>query len=304
VALLLSSDGRVRTDDDLVFYNAPSAENGAVRVLGRRAGNGRTAEGLEVALPALPGEVNSIVVAATMSDARFGDLTNLQLSISAAGSDTPAASVDLSGSGAERAYVAAESYKRGDLWKVRAVGQGWDGGLVGLATEYGVTIDHDSASTRSHGPRNPPDAGITRRRRRLRRVRPKTDLRRQGCHPGQAIQEHGRGKRGARSLWNHAGGVQGNPRHHLGIRTGGGSVSTNRCRPTSNETPGHVARGEAVRFGRRHPYRRRAPPGRRTRHHPKRGSGSARPDRPAPSRSCCECRWPAEPVCARRGTSR
>ncbi|WP_158086485.1 TerD family protein [Streptomyces phaeoluteigriseus] len=32
-ALLVAADGRVRSDDDLVFYNQPSAESGAVRHL-------------------------------------------------------------------------------------------------------------------------------------------------------------------------------------------------------------------------------------------------------------------------------
>ncbi|WP_199551700.1 VWA domain-containing protein [Streptomyces sp. N35] len=37
--------------------------------------------------------------------------------------------------------VLVELYRRGGGWKVRAVGQGYDNGLAGLATDYGVTID-------------------------------------------------------------------------------------------------------------------------------------------------------------------
>jgi stress response protein SCP2 len=36
-ALLLGSDGRVRSDEDFVFYNAPVGAEGAVRLLGKRA---------------------------------------------------------------------------------------------------------------------------------------------------------------------------------------------------------------------------------------------------------------------------
>lgn len=41
----------------------------------------------------------------------------------------------------ETVVVLAELYRRGDAWKVRAVGQGYASGLAGLATDYGVDID-------------------------------------------------------------------------------------------------------------------------------------------------------------------
>jgi stress response protein SCP2 len=36
-ALLLGEHGRARSDEDFVFYNAPTAGNGAVRLLGKRS---------------------------------------------------------------------------------------------------------------------------------------------------------------------------------------------------------------------------------------------------------------------------
>jgi len=39
------------------------------------------------------------------------------------------------------ALMVGELYRRGDSWKFRAIGQGWDTGLAGLATEFGVAID-------------------------------------------------------------------------------------------------------------------------------------------------------------------
>src|SRR5690606_22674230 len=41
----------------------------------------------------------------------------------------------------ETVVVLAELYRRGEGWKVRAVGQGYASGLAGLATDYGVDID-------------------------------------------------------------------------------------------------------------------------------------------------------------------
>ncbi len=39
--------------------------------------------------------------------------------------------------------VLAELYRRGDGWKIRAVGQGYATGLAGLATDYGVEVDSE-----------------------------------------------------------------------------------------------------------------------------------------------------------------
>lgn len=40
----------------------------------------------------------------------------------------------------ERAVVLFEFYRRDSTWKVRAVGQGYDDGLTGLARDFGVTV--------------------------------------------------------------------------------------------------------------------------------------------------------------------
>ncbi|MCQ4121199.1 TerD family protein [Rhodococcus tibetensis] len=55
--------------------------------------------------------------------------------------------------GSETAAICLELYRRGDEWKVRAVGQGYDGGLAELLTRHGVEVDEpvstDPAPTRS-----------------------------------------------------------------------------------------------------------------------------------------------------------
>lgn len=41
----------------------------------------------------------------------------------------------------ERAVILFEPYRRGAEWKVRAVGQGYQDGLAGLARDFGVRLD-------------------------------------------------------------------------------------------------------------------------------------------------------------------
>ena len=116
-----------------------------MRLLGRHSSAGRSGEKLGVNLSALPADVHSVVVAATMSGGSFNELVDLDLLVSASDCKTPALRVDLSGAGAERAYVAVELYRRASEWKIRAVGQGWNSGLAGLSAEYGVDIEPGAA---------------------------------------------------------------------------------------------------------------------------------------------------------------
>jgi stress response protein SCP2 len=41
----------------------------------------------------------------------------------------------------ETVTIAMEIYRHGSGWKVRAVGQGYDTGLAGLAADYGINVE-------------------------------------------------------------------------------------------------------------------------------------------------------------------
>ncbi|GAB7063638.1 TerD family protein [Streptomyces mexicanus] len=68
--------------------------------------------------------------------------------VSVAGPDgTELAGCTLTGLDAESAVIALELYRRQGAWKVRAVGQGYAGGLVELLTDRGLPRAHDLAHT-------------------------------------------------------------------------------------------------------------------------------------------------------------
>ena len=48
---------------------------------------------------------------------------------------------EMAGLSTESAVVCVEIYRRGEQWKVRAVGQGYDDGLAGIASAFGVDVD-------------------------------------------------------------------------------------------------------------------------------------------------------------------
>ncbi|MFF3843787.1 TerD family protein [Streptomyces sp. NPDC002328] len=59
---------------------------------------------------------------------------------------TEVASYTLTGLGAESAVVALELYRRQGVWKVRAIGQGYAGGLAELLTDQGLPQAHQLAA--------------------------------------------------------------------------------------------------------------------------------------------------------------
>ncbi|WP_432488658.1 TerD family protein [Kineococcus sp. SYSU DK018] len=135
-ALLLTGAGKVRSDGDLVFYNQPEHSSGAVR-------HGRDGA-VEVDLPAVEAGVERVVLAASADGGTFGQVPGLHLRVlDAAGAEL--ARFDVPEAGTETAFVAGELYRRGDGWKLRAVGQGYDSGLAGLATDFGITVDEGAA---------------------------------------------------------------------------------------------------------------------------------------------------------------
>ena len=141
-ALLLGPDGRVRSDEDFVFYNAPSGGDGAVRLLGKRTGDDSAEDRVAVDLEALPPDIGTVVILASLDAADgvgFGDVAGLALDVVDAGGESQVR-FNVAGAGPETAMVLGELYLRGDEWKFRAVGQGWDSGLAGLATDYGIDV--------------------------------------------------------------------------------------------------------------------------------------------------------------------
>jgi stress response protein SCP2 len=142
-ALLVTADGKVRSDDDLVFYNQPSAESGAVRHL---AADAEGPERIEVDPAALPAEVDRVVLVASCdpdnATRTFRDVRNVRIRAVQPGGETvlfrPPALTD-----GERAVLLTELYRRGPAWKLRAIGQGYADGLAGLATDFGIEVAED-----------------------------------------------------------------------------------------------------------------------------------------------------------------
>lgn len=142
-ALVLGADGKVRTDDDLIFYNAPVGADGAVRLVGKTESEDGSEDRVAIDVEALPSSVHHVAIAASLQHddgLGFGSLGELSLTVlDQAGEEL--FGYDITDASTETAFVFGELYLRSDQWKFRAVGQGWAEGLAGLATDYGISID-------------------------------------------------------------------------------------------------------------------------------------------------------------------
>ncbi|MFG2519699.1 TerD family protein [Streptomyces sp. NPDC048527] len=143
-ALLLGPDGRVRSDEDFVFYNQPRHPSGKVWRLGKK----RVADGLtdtiQSDLAGLGPEVGRILLVASADDVSFDRVPALRILLydAAAAEGEPLAHFDVKPeTGAETALICGELYRRGEGWKFRALGEGYSNGLVGLATDFGISVD-------------------------------------------------------------------------------------------------------------------------------------------------------------------
>ncbi|MFG2528809.1 TerD family protein [Streptomyces sp. NPDC048516] len=149
-ALLLVS-GKVRDDGDFVFYNQAAHASGAVRHDGKRASGGAMTDSLTVALASVEPAVDTVVLAASADGGPFGSVPGLHIRVLDAASGAEIARFDSRDAGSETAFVLGELYRRQGAWKFRAVGQGYDTGLAGLATDFGISVE-EPAPQRSAPP--------------------------------------------------------------------------------------------------------------------------------------------------------
>ncbi|MEW1801381.1 TerD family protein [Streptomyces virginiae] len=140
-ALLLTADGKVRSDADFIFFNQPSGPG-----VTYRSGGGAAPDSVTVDTSAVPPGIERIVVTAS-PDAAGQTFQGIEPTATVRNADGGAviASFTPPQLATETALVVVEIYLRGGAWKVRAVGQGYANGLAGIATDFGVSVDEEPA---------------------------------------------------------------------------------------------------------------------------------------------------------------
>ncbi|AOW93112.1 chemical-damaging agent resistance protein C [Rhodococcus sp. WMMA185] len=147
-ALLLNESGKVLSDQHFVFYGNLVSPDGTVE----HTGDNLTGEGegddesIKVDLMSVPGDVARIVIAVSIYEARersqsFGQVSNAYIRVVNQAGNAEIARFDLTeDASTETAMLFGELYRHGGDWKFRAVGQGYETGLAGVARDFGVNV--------------------------------------------------------------------------------------------------------------------------------------------------------------------
>lgn len=147
-AFLVTSSGKVRNENDFIFYNQKESLCKSVV----HTGDNRTGEGdgddesLVVNLPKVPADIDKIIFTVTIHDAEarrqnFGQVGGAFIRIVNKNGGAELVRFDLAEDAAtETAMVFAELYRNAGEWKFRAVGQGYAGGLKAMCSQYGLSI--------------------------------------------------------------------------------------------------------------------------------------------------------------------
>ncbi|WP_131667468.1 TerD family protein [Psychrobacter pygoscelis] len=148
IAFLLNDAGKVRNDQDFIFFNNLKSSDGSVE----HTGDNRTGEGegddeqIKVNLTNVPSEISKIAICAIIYEGQarnqnFGQVGDAFIRVINDNGNSEVARYDLSeDSSTETAMIFGELYRHNGDWKFRAVGQGFNGGLGPLAASYGVNV--------------------------------------------------------------------------------------------------------------------------------------------------------------------
>ena len=134
-AFMLSAQNKVRGDADFIFFNQPSAPNGSLS-LTSSAGNSQFSLDLRKV------DADIVKIALTLVIDGPDSVSGLQrIQMNAEGVAT--FDIPLAGR-SEKALIVAEVYRHNGNWKLRASGQGFNGGLEPLAVHFGVDVTSPS----------------------------------------------------------------------------------------------------------------------------------------------------------------
>lgn len=130
-ALLVDGQLKALSSDEFVFYNQP--ETGGVAL---------ESDALRIELDKVGAAAHAVLCIVSVDPASVAGKSLAGVTASLLDEGRSAVAVfDIPLRGGETAVICFELYRRGADWKVRAIGQGYSGGLEQLITTHGVEVD-------------------------------------------------------------------------------------------------------------------------------------------------------------------
>jgi tellurium resistance protein TerD len=147
-AFILGASGKVRKDEDFIFFNNLIGASGAVE----HTGDNLTGEGegddeqIKIDLSKIPGDVEKVSFVITIHEAaernqNFGQVSNAFVRIVNEANNEELVRYDLGEDfSIETALIVGEIYKHNGEWKFSAIGAGYQGGLYAVCKDFGVSV--------------------------------------------------------------------------------------------------------------------------------------------------------------------
>ena len=145
IGFLVNEAGKVRNDQDFIFFNNLKSDNGAVE----HTGDNRTGEGdgddekIKINLASIPADVSKVAICAIIYEGQsrnqnFGQVGDAYIRVVNDNGDAEIARYDLSEDGStETAMIFGELYRKDGGWLFKATGAGYKKGLRKIIEEYG-----------------------------------------------------------------------------------------------------------------------------------------------------------------------
>jgi len=141
LAIMCGEDGAALSDDHLVFFNQVQSQDGSVTFA-----SPEDAEEIDVALGLIPQEVAKIAFLLYIDpDVRGpGDFSPVRSAFvrvaTSDGRELVRFDVPMAEVRGSQALLLAELYRHRSDWKFRALGQGYAGGLTGIANDFRIDL--------------------------------------------------------------------------------------------------------------------------------------------------------------------
>ncbi|AIZ45891.1 tellurium resistance protein TerA [Deinococcus radiopugnans] len=149
----LDAAGQLSDDRYMIFFNQPRSPEGA---LDMRSGS-RNEKVFQVDLSRLPANVRRLSLASTVDSGAFNAIDHAEVTLSSGGSPLMNYRVTGRDFQQQKAIMLLDLYFK-DVWRVGAVGQGFNGGLEALVKHFGGTVADTPAGRPPPPPPAPPAA--------------------------------------------------------------------------------------------------------------------------------------------------
>ena len=135
----LDGQQKLVSDDYMTFYNQPKTPCGAISWQSTAS-----QQRFDIDLSKLPYSVDYLVLTATIDgQSTMRELGASHVMLEQAGQILANYTFDGSAFDNERAIMLLQVYRKNDIWRINAIGQGFNGGLSALVTHFGAEVADD-----------------------------------------------------------------------------------------------------------------------------------------------------------------